>query len=145
MEQETQFNAYSLLSGAAGLMRRMKKELPDKELSLTERTVLLLISQHQKMLPSQLASAANLSTQLCSQVIGTLVRFGYIKKSASPDDKRKSFITVTVKGAQRLEASKKKASEWFLSLVEKCLNDKEIGLLGPASQMLHKLTAHVEK
>jgi DNA-binding MarR family transcriptional regulator len=140
LRQDIYLNAYSLLSGAAGLMRRMTKELPDKELSLTERMALLLIFQHKKMLPSQLASAANLSTQLSSKVISNLVRFGYIKKSISPEDKRKSFVALTVKGEQRLEASKKKAGEWFLSLVERSLDDREIGLLGPASQILHKLT-----
>ena len=117
----------------------MRKELPDKELSLTERMALLLIFQHKKMLPSQLAVVANLSTQLSSKVINNLVKLGYLKKSASPEDKRKSFITITVKGEQRIEASRKKANEWFLSLVEKSLNDSEIGLLGPASQILHKL------
>ncbi len=145
MKQEIQFNAYALLSGAAGLMRRMTKELPDKELSLTERMALLLIFQHKKMLPSQLAAAANLSAQLSSRVIGNLVRLGYIKKSTSTEDKRKSFITITAKGEQRLEASKKKAGEWFLSLVERSLNDKEIALLGSASQILHKLTGHIAK
>jgi DNA-binding MarR family transcriptional regulator len=145
LKQNNQFNAYSLLSGAAGLMRRMMKELPDKELSLTERMALLLIFQHKKMLPSQLASAANLSAQLSSKVISNLVRLGYIKKSTSPEDKRKSFIALTVKGEQRLEASKKRAGEWFLSLIENSLNDKEKGSLESASQILHKLTGQIAR
>lgn len=118
--------------------------MPDKELSLTERMALLLIFQQKEMLPSQLASAANLSGQLSSKVINNLVKLGYVEKRLSPGDRRKCFITITVKGEQRLEASKQKASEWFLSLVEKTLNDSEIGLLGPTSQILHKLTGHGE-
>ena len=140
MKQQAEFNAYAFLSGVNGLVRRMRKELPDKELSLTERMALLLIFQQKEMLPSQLASAANLSGQLSSKVINNLVRLGYVEKRVSPGDKRKCFITITVKGEQRLEASRKKANEWFLSLVEKTLNDSEIGLLGPTSQILRKLT-----
>jgi DNA-binding MarR family transcriptional regulator len=139
MEPDIELDAYSLLAGASGLMRRLAKDLPDKELSITERMTLNILNRNKRVMPSQLASMASFSTQLTSQVTANLIKLGYAEKKASNEDKRTCYITLTPKGVQRVEAGKAKAGKWLLTLVKQSLDAQDISLLKQTSLILQKL------
>jgi DNA-binding MarR family transcriptional regulator len=54
-------------------------------------------------LPNELAAREKITTQSMSQILNHLAELGYINRRSSKEDKRKSFISLSVKGTSVVE------------------------------------------
>ncbi|MDB5144257.1 MAG: winged helix DNA-binding protein [Mucilaginibacter sp.] len=117
--------------------RRLRKQFSNPEqLSVAELNVIQLLIDNKQLLPSELCTQLNLSSQYVSQVLNRLTELGYISRQSVSSDKRKSYAVITTKGNEWLADSRKEREEWLAiaiskqySAVDKSLIQKVVALL----------------
>ena len=98
-------------------------------LSLTERSTLSLLDQHQTLLPSELAAMEKITTQSMSQILNHLSELGYIHRKISGTDKRKCMISLTKSGYQVLSQMRSEREEWLAKALKETCTKKELAVL----------------
>ena len=121
------------------LVKVLRRETSNKEgLSLTERSTLFLIYQHTIILPSELAVIEKVTSQSMSQIINKLLRLGYINKTCSSQDRRKTYITLTSEGKELVERVKREREEWLTNAISTNTNNEEKEILAKSIEILKK-------
>ena len=108
-------------------------------LSLTERSTMGLLYQHQELLPSELAQIEKVTTQSMSQVINHLSELNFISKNPSGDDKRKVLLSLTPSGKAYIDQSRLEKQEWLAQTLYEKTSTEEKEVLAKAMQVLTKL------
>jgi DNA-binding MarR family transcriptional regulator len=122
------------------LLKVLKREVKhDDLLSLTERSTLSCIYQQSEMLPSELAAKEKVTSQSMSQIINKLYLNGYIEKTPSTEDKRKTIISITSKGKEFVELKRNKTNEWLAKIISEKTTEAEKEILMSAIKVLTKL------
>ena len=130
-------NLRVVISRLVKILRNETKN--DELLSLTERSTLALVYQHEQILPSELADIEKVTNQSMSQIINKLAEHGYIKKTSSKTDKRKVIITITVNGKKFIEKKRQEKQEWLARAIFEKTSQKEKEILLNAITVLTKL------
>lgn len=122
------------------LIKKLRKHsVTGMSLSLTERSTMGLLDLHGELLPNELASMEKITNQSMSQILNHLYELGYINRRISKEDKRKSIISLSVKGAAILKQVRSERDSWlYQALINKCTTE-EIGVLKKALVPLSKL------
>jgi len=133
-----------LASELRTVVSRMVKKLRKKSetgmaLSLTERSTMGLLDQHGELLPNELASMEKITNQSMSQILNHLSELGYINRRTSKEDKRKSIITLSPKGAAVLRQVRSERDNWLYQAINQTCNADEIGILKKAIQPLTRV------
>lgn len=110
-----------------------------QDYSLTEIETLGLLSRQKSMLPTELATATRITTQSMSQILKKLEENEIIIRTPSEQDKRKVYISLSVKGKKLIEHYRLKRDEWLNNEIETLLSLKEKEALGKIIPILHKL------
>jgi DNA-binding MarR family transcriptional regulator len=144
MENSHSFNdskiASELRTVISRLMKVLRRETSNEEkLSLTERSTLFLVHYNTIILPSELAAIEKVTSQSMSQIINKLLKMGYINKTSSRDDKRKTYITLTSAGKEIVERIKKEREAWIANTINAKISDKEKEILAQSIDILKKL------
>ena len=108
-------------------------------LSLTERSTLGLLDQHGELLPNELATMEKITNQSMSQILNHLTDLGYINRRISKDDKRKSIISLSGKGAAVLKQVRNEKDSWMYQAINKSCSAEEIEILKKAIIPLTRL------
>jgi len=133
-----------LASELRTVVSRMVKKLRKKSetgmaLSLTERSTMGLLDQHGELLPNELASMEKITNQSMSQILNHLSELGYINRRTSKEDKRKSIITLSPKGAAVLRQVRSERDNWLYQAINQTCTADEIGILKKAIQPLTRV------
>jgi len=122
------------------LVRKLRKLSPaDEQLSQTERSILVLLDQHEKLLSAELAIMEKITPQSMGQLLNHLAALDLIKKNISKEDKRKVFISLSAAGKNRLIKVRKERDEWLNMAIAKVCTEKEQAILLKAIVPLTKL------
>jgi DNA-binding MarR family transcriptional regulator len=112
--------AHSIRDLVTRMNRRLRKQFSNPEqLSVAELNVIQLLIDNKQLLPSELCTQLNLSSQYVSQVLNRLTELGYISRQAVSSDKRKSYAIITTKGSEWLADSRKEREEWLAMAISK--------------------------
>jgi len=111
----------------------------DEMLSLTERSTLGLLYQHEHLLPTELAQMEKVTAQSMSQVIAHLSDIAYIKKTPGVDDKRKVYLSLTPAGREYIDRHRQEKQEWLARTLHEKLSPREKDVLAEAMTILTKL------
>jgi len=112
--------AHSIRDLVTRMNRRLRKQFSNPEqLSVAELNVIQLLIDNKQLLPSELCTQLNLSSQYVSQVLNRLTELGYISRQAVSSDKRKSYAVITTKGNEWLADSRKEREEWLAMAISK--------------------------
>ena len=112
--------AHNIRDLVTRMNRRFRKQISNPEqLSVAELNVILLLTDNKQLLPSELCTQLNLSSQYVSQVLNRLTELGYISRQAVSSDKRKSYAVITTKGNEWLADSRKEREEWLAMAISK--------------------------
>ena len=112
--------AHSIRDLVTRMNRRLRKQISNPEqLSVAELNVIQLLIDNKQLLPSELCTQLNLSSQYVSQVLNRLTELGYISRQAVSSDKRKSYAVITTKGNEWLSGSRKEREEWLAMAISK--------------------------
>jgi DNA-binding MarR family transcriptional regulator len=124
------------------LIKKLRKESATaQQLSLTERSTLSLLYQHQEMLPSELAAMEKITNQSMSTILNHLLQLGCITRTASETDKRKVNISLTVEGERLLLQMRNERDQWLAKAITQTCSEHEQELL---KQVLIPLTKIVD-
>jgi DNA-binding MarR family transcriptional regulator len=139
-EQANLYLASELRTTVTRLIKKLRREsVTGKQLSLTERSTLALLDQHQELLPNELAAMEQITTQSMSQILAHLLELGFIKRKISETDKRKSIISLTANGLEILNRVRNERDEWLHQAIEQTCNAEEKAALKAALAPLQKL------
>jgi DNA-binding MarR family transcriptional regulator len=111
----------------------------DEMLSLTERSTLGLLYQHEQLLPTELAQMEKVTAQSISQVIAHLSEIAYINKTPGVDDKRKVYLSLTPAGREYIDRHRQEKQEWLARTLHEKLSPREKDVLAEAMTILTKL------
>jgi len=111
----------------------------DEMLSLTERSTLGLLYQHDQLLPTELAQMEKVTAQSMSQVIANLSKIAYVDKTPAIDDKRKVYLSLTAAGREYIERHRQEKQEWLARTMHEQLSVREKEVLSEAMTILTKL------
>jgi DNA-binding MarR family transcriptional regulator len=122
------------------LVKKLRKESPTGlKLSLTERSTMSLLYQHQVLLPNELAAMEMITNQSMSQVLSHLLELGYITRTVLETDKRKVNISLSPFGENVLLKVRHERDEWLSRAVLESCTPEEQELLKQALVPLTKL------
>jgi len=123
-------------------MKKLRSHSPSREkLSLTERSVLKLLSEQPPLLPSELAAHEQVSTPAMSQILRHLADAGYVARQASTTDKRKVYITLSVAGKAFLQTVRHERDEWLQQALQQSCSAAELAQLDRVLPILAKVAA----
>ena len=122
------------------LMKKLQRKSSSKDtLSLTERSTIALLEQHQEMLPSELAAMEKITSQSMSQILNHLLELGYIIRTISQTDKRKVIISLSVGGREILYKVRHERDEWLNKALKETCSAEEQALIKQAIGPLTRL------
>jgi DNA-binding MarR family transcriptional regulator len=116
-----------------------KKSETGMALSLTERSTMSLLDQYGELLPNELASMEKITNQSMSQILNHLDELGYINRRTAKDDKRKSIISLSSKGAGVLRQVRSERDNWLYHAINQTCTADEVEVLKRAIQPLTRL------
>jgi DNA-binding MarR family transcriptional regulator len=122
------------------LIKKLRKESPTGlQLSLTERSTMSLLQQHQALQPSELAAMEMITNQSMSQVLNHLLELGYITRTVSQTDKRKVNISLSKSGESTLLQFRNERNEWLANAIAENCTPAEQVILKQALAPLTKI------
>ena len=122
------------------LVKKLRKEsVTGQQLSLTERSTLSLLYQYKQLLPSELASMEKITNQSMSQIMSHLFDLGFITRTSSETDKRKTIISLTEVGEKTLLQVRSERDEWLAKAIRETCDEEEEALLKKVLATLTKL------
>ena len=122
------------------LVKKLRREsVTGQQLSLTERSTLALLLQHESLLPSELAAMEKITNQSMSQVLSHLLERGFIIRTNSETDKRKVMISLTESGARTIIQVRNERDEWLAEAIKATCTVEEQELLKQAIKPLTKI------
>ncbi|MFC0513827.1 MarR family winged helix-turn-helix transcriptional regulator [Mucilaginibacter angelicae] len=141
MSEEKEVQLASELRFVIGrLSKKIKKTSATAErLSLTERSTMALIFQHEEILPNELAAMEKITTQSMSQILSNLLNLGLIKRRISELDKRKVIISLSEEGISLIHKSRSEKDEWLNRALDATCTAEEQETLKKALAPLTKL------
>ncbi|NVM62600.1 DNA-binding MarR family transcriptional regulator [Mucilaginibacter sp. SG538B] len=141
MSEEKEIQLASELRFIIGrLSKKIRKTSATAEkLSLTERSTMALIFQHEEILPNELAAMEKITTQSMSQILSNLLNLGLIKRRISELDKRKVIISLSEEGISLIHKSRSEKDEWLNRALEATCTAEEQEILKKALAPLAKL------
>jgi len=129
--------AHSIRDLVTRMNRRLRKQFSNPEqLSFAELNVIQLLIDNKQLLPSELCTQLNLSSQYISQVLNKLTELGYISRETVPSDKRKSYAVMTTKGYKWLADSREEKEEWLAMTISKQYSANDKSLIQEAVKLL---------
>jgi DNA-binding MarR family transcriptional regulator len=124
----------------ARLIRKLRKLSPSNEqLSESERSVLVLLDQHQQLLSAELAVMEKMTPQSMGQLLQHLSLLGLIVKTLSASDKRKIHISLSTVGKERIQKVRRERDEWLSKAIASVCTKEEQVILQAALAPLSKL------
>jgi DNA-binding MarR family transcriptional regulator len=122
------------------LIKKLRtKSSTSEKLSLTERSTIALLDQHNELLPNELAAMEKITTQSMSQILNHLLKLGYIHRRTSETDKRKAIISLSDAGREILYQVRSERAEWLSKALQETCTQKEQEILREAIGPLTKL------
>jgi DNA-binding MarR family transcriptional regulator len=122
------------------LIKKLRKHsVTGMSLSLTERSTMGLLDQHGELLPNELAAMEKITNQSMSQILNHLSELGYINRRISKEDKRKSIISLSAKGATVLKQVRSERDNWLYQALSQTCSQEETDALKKALNPLRKL------
>ena len=127
------------------LIKKLRKHsVTGMQLSLTERSTMSLLDQYRELLPNELAAMEKITNQSMSQILNHLSELGYINRRISKEDKRKSLISLSAKGAAVLKQVRSERDSWLYQALSKSCSAEELDVLKKALAPLKKLVEFEE-
>ncbi|PMD92427.1 hypothetical protein BWI97_20255 [Siphonobacter sp. BAB-5405] len=121
--------AHDLRKLVVSLYRQLQKQISNEEqLSVAAQNVLYQLTLQAELLPSELCTRLNISSQYISQVFHQLETLHYISRKPSPTDGRKTLVSLTETGRKKVLDSRRERETWLVNQMNERFSaaDKEV-------------------
>ncbi|WP_343688925.1 MarR family transcriptional regulator [Chitinophaga sp.] len=133
--------AYGIRNLVTIMNRRLRKQISNPEqLSIAEFNVLSILMTQKEAFPSELGGQLNISSQFMSQILNRMEGLKYISRKSAPSDGRKTLVTLTKQGKQKVELSRREREEWLALMVSEKYTPAEKDVIKKALDLLSALT-----
>jgi len=122
------------------LVRRLRNESQVEGLTDAQLSVLMHLSRIGPSTPGQLAEYERVSAPSMNRTVNGLAAAGAVRRVADPDDGRRVLVEVTERGAQIVQAARKRRSAWLRAEL-KPLSKKDRAALARAAELLGGMLA----
>ncbi|HTQ27232.1 MAG TPA: MarR family transcriptional regulator [Puia sp.] len=132
--------AHSLRDLISRLYRGIRKQVSNPEqLSVAEENVVRILVDQEEVLPSELCSQLNISSQFMSQVLNRLENLDYIKRKPSSTDKRKTLVSLSKKGMHKIQQRRQEKEDLLAAMISRRYNRREKEEVARAIQLLSRI------
>jgi len=133
--------AYGIRNLVTIMNKRLRKQMSNPEqLSIAEFNVLSILMMQKEAFPSELGAQLNISSQFMSQILNRMEGLKYISRKSAPSDGRKTLVTLTRQGRQKVELSRREREEWLALVVSEKYTTEEKDVIKKALDLLAVLT-----
>lgn len=129
--------ATRLHRAAIHLLRRVRRDDPLMELSPARASVLSVLVFVGPRTPGELAEIELVAAPTMTKLINGLVRDGFVRKRAHPEDARAVMVTATAKARRALEEGRRRRIELLLALFAD-LSEEEWSVLEEAAEIIER-------
>ncbi len=121
------------------LLRRMRQNRPDGELTLPESAALTRLSRGGPATPGALAKLEQISPQSMGATLAALAAKGLVERRPDPEDGRRAVMSMTEAGQQVLRDKRSARTERLAQALASGFTDAEIRQLMTAAPLLERL------
>lgn len=133
--------AYGIRNLVTIMNKRLRKQMSNPEqLSIAEFNVLSILMMQKEAFPSELSAQLSISSQFMSQILNRMEGLKYISRKSAPSDGRKTLVSLTRQGKQKVELSRREREEWLALVVSEKYTTEEKDVIRKALDLLSVLT-----
>ncbi|WPQ64845.1 MarR family transcriptional regulator [Chitinophaga sancti] len=133
--------AYGIRNLVTIMNKRLRKQMSNPEqLSISEFNVLSILMIQKEAFPSELGAQLSISSQFMSQILNRMEGLKYISRKSAPSDGRKTLVSLTKHGKQKVELSRREREEWLALVVSEKYTTEEKDVIKKALDLLSVLT-----
>ncbi|SEL92514.1 MarR family winged helix-turn-helix transcriptional regulator [Streptacidiphilus jiangxiensis] len=127
---------------AVGMIKRRTREVVDGQLTTPEWSTLAQIARSGPCTVAGLAREQQITPQAMGSTVASLEKHGLVTRSADPDDRRRSLLTVSDTGAAALRSGRDALSDRMAAALGESFTDAEVATLAAAAPLLERLAQH---
>lgn len=132
--------AYGIRNLVTIMNKRLRKQMSNPEqLSIAEFNVLSILFIQKEAFPSELGAQLSISSQFMSQILNRMEGLKYITRKSAPSDGRKTLVSLTKQGKQKVELSRREREEWLAFMVSEKYTPEEKDVIKKALDLLSVL------
>lgn len=137
--------ARSIRRSVVRLVRRLRLERADEELSLAKLTILGFLYNEGPVTATALAARERIRPQSLTRLVAFLEERGFVSRQPDDADRRRLLISITPAGKKALAADIRKKEAWLARAMERMLSPDEHRTLIHACRLLDRLTEEKQK
>ena len=138
-QREARHAATALQDSIGRYIRRLRQNPIDGDLSLPERSALRWLDRCGPSTPSALAKLEQISPQSMGATVAALEARSLVRRSADPNDGRRSVLSLTAEGTSLLRTRRGARVEQVSTLLRAHFSDDEIAQLLAAAPLIERL------
>jgi DNA-binding MarR family transcriptional regulator len=120
------------------VVRRLRAEKSDQDLTDTQYAVLAVLDRYGPMSPGELAERERVQPPSMTRIVAALAELGLVTRTAHPLDRRQVVVTLAPEGAAVVRETRRRRDAWLaLRLAELTPAEREI--LAEASEILRRV------
>ncbi|WP_329004083.1 MarR family transcriptional regulator [Kribbella sp. NBC_00709] len=123
------------------LVRRLRQERPEGELSYSQLNVLGWLEREGPMSNADLAAAERVAPQTMMRATADLVNAGFISRADNPGDRRQVLLKITTPGVTLVREDRRRRDTFLAKAMDATLTPTEQDLLHLAARLMDKLSA----
>ncbi|MET9275384.1 MarR family transcriptional regulator [Kribbella sp. NPDC003557] len=131
--------AHEIRTSLFRLVRRLRQERPEGELSYSRLNVLGWLEREGPMTNADLAVAERVTPQAMMRATADLVAAGFINRADNPADRRQVLLEITPTGAAHVREDRRRRDTFLAKAMAATLTPTEQELLHLAARLMDKL------
>ena len=131
--------AHEIRTSLFRLVRRLRQERPEGELTYSQLNVLGWLEREGPMTNADLAAAERVTPQTMMRATSDLVASGFISRAENPADRRQVLLRITPDGATLVREDRRRRDTFLAKAMDSTLTPTERDLLRLAARLMDKL------
>ncbi|MEU4190464.1 MarR family winged helix-turn-helix transcriptional regulator [Kribbella sp. NPDC026611] len=131
--------AHEIRTALFRLVRRLRQERPEGELSYSQLNVLGWLEREGSMTNADLAAAERVTPQTMMRATADLVAAGFISKADNPADRRQILLEITPTGTTLVRDDRRRRDTFLAQAMTTTLTPTEQELLRLTAGLMNKL------
>ncbi|RZU20077.1 DNA-binding MarR family transcriptional regulator [Kribbella rubisoli] len=136
--------AHEIRTSLFRLVRRLRQERPEGELSYSQFNVLGWLEREGPMTNADLAAAERVTPQTMMRATTDLVASEFISRADNPADRRQVLLEITPAGATLVREDRRRRDTFLAKAMDATLTPTEQELLHLAARLMDQLSEVVE-
>ena len=122
------------------LVRRLRQERPEGELTLSQTSVLVRLDREGPATPSELASGEGIRAQSVCTIVSALQERGLVARAPDPTDGRRVVVSLTDAGREGLHGVRRERARRLTQAIADGLTSEEQQQLAAAIPLLERIS-----